>query len=208
MKPLVLVAASGLAREALEAIRAQALYDAIGVLDDDAAKHGTLVGGVKVLGGLELIGDYRDASVVICAGKGLAREAIANRLDLDDERYARVIHPGASIGASCDVGEGTIVLAGCVLTADVQVGRHVVAMPNVAITHDVLVEDFATLCAGATLGGSVHVGSGSYIGMSSSVRENLVIGAGSVVGMGSVVLCDISDHETWYGAPARRARRG
>jgi serine acetyltransferase len=76
-------------------------------------------------------------------------------------------------------------------------------MPNVVLTHDDVVEDFATLCAGVALGGSVRVRPRAYLGMNASVRESLTIGTDAVVGMGSVVLRDVPDEETWFGTPAR-----
>ena len=156
---LLLVAASGLARETAEAAR-RAGWDVLGCLDDDVAKHGTeVMPGLRVLGGIDEVGRFPQASVAICAGKGAAREAIATRLaalGIDDERYAVVLDPSVVAPPSCAVGVGSILLAGVTLTASVTVGRHVVCMPRVVLTHDDVVEDFATLCAGVVLGG-LHV---------------------------------------------------
>lgn len=199
----MLVAASGLARETLAAVRAAGRYDVIGIVDDDPARWGELIGGIKVLGGLDVVHDHPDAQVVICAGKGPARRAISVRLGMD-VRYATVVHPSVSMTDSCTIGAGSILLAGCVLTADIAIGRHVVLMPHVTLTHDDDISDYATLCAGVTLGGSVHVGERAYLGMSSCVRERCSIGAGATIGMGAVVLSDVPDDETWAGVPARR----
>jgi sugar O-acyltransferase (sialic acid O-acetyltransferase NeuD family) len=204
MKPLLVVAAGGLAREALETIRAQATYDVIGLIDDDPTRHGELIGGdIKVLGGLEAVVDHPDAQVIICAGKGTARAALAGRLAIRDGQLATVVHPSVAVPGSCSIGPGSVALAGCVLTADVTIGRHVVVMPHVTVTHDDVIDDFATLCAGAILGGGVTVGAGAYVGMGASIRENLRIGAGAVVGMGAVVLRDVPDGQIWAGNPAR-----
>ena len=75
-------------------------------------------------------------------------------------------------------------------------------MPGVVMTHDDVVDDYATLCAGAVLGGGVHVGRGAYIGMNSSVRQNVRIGDDSTLGMGSALLGDLPQRQTWAGVPA------
>jgi sugar O-acyltransferase (sialic acid O-acetyltransferase NeuD family) len=203
--PLILLAASGLAREALEAARAQVRYDVVGFLDDDANRWGELLDGVKVLGGMARILDHPDAHVLACAGSGAARQRILSSVPFTGDRLATVIHPSVAVPASCTVGAGSILLAGSVLTAQVTVGRHVVVMPNVTLTHDDAIADFATLGAGVTLGGSVQIGERSYLGMAVSVRERCTVGADTIIGMGSVVLSDVPDGETWYGVPARRA---
>ena len=205
--PLLLLAAGGLARETLEAVRSAGSHEVIGFLDDDPTRHGTSFAGVTVLGGLALLEQFPDAATVVCAGRGRARAAIVDRLgsiQIETERFATVIHPSVDVPGSCVVGRGTILLAGTALTAEVTVGRHVVVMPNAVLTHGDVVEDFATVCAGVVLGGDVRVEDRVYLGMSAAVREGLTVGAGATVGMGSVVLSDVPAGETWAGVPARR----
>jgi sugar O-acyltransferase (sialic acid O-acetyltransferase NeuD family) len=204
-EPLVLVTASGLAREALAVIRTHRLFEVVGFVDDDEALHGTAVDGVPVLGPLSALADHPTAQVLVCAGKGRSREAIVERLDELDvgpTRYATLVHPGVEVPAGCLIGDGSIVLAGVVLTTAVTLGVHVVVMPNVTLTHDCVVQDFGTLCAGVALGGGVVVGRGAYVGMNAGVREHLRVGAYATVGMGAVLLRDAPDGETWAGVPA------
>ncbi len=204
MSGLILVAASGLAREVLAALPTGARP--VTVLDDDTARAGTHVGSVIVEGGLELVRDLPDHELLVCAGRGTARRAIVARLatlGVGPDRYATVVHPSVAVPDSCTVGSGSILLAQVALTADVHVGRHVVAMPHVTLTHDDVVEDFATLGAGVALGGGVRVGSGTYLGMNSSVRERLVVGNDATLGMGAALITDLPAGQTWTGVPAR-----
>ena len=108
------------------------------------------------------------------------------------------------MGATSEVGRGSILLDGVVVTADASVGSHVVVMPNCTITHDDVQGDFSTLAAGVALGGSVRIRKAAYIGMNASVRQGLTVGKGATVGMGSVVLGDVPDGQTWAGVPARQ----
>ncbi|MBK4348517.1 acetyltransferase [Lacisediminihabitans changchengi] len=207
MRDLLLVAASGLAREALAAIRRGGEYDVIGFLDDDATKHGTVIDDVPVLGSVERATDYPQAQLLLCAGKGAGRRAIASRLaevGRASEDFATIIDDSVVIPPTCTVGVGSILLANVVLTTGVHLGDHVVAMPGVILTHDDEVSSFATLCAGVVLGGTVSVGEAAYLGMNSSVRENVRIGPGATLGMGAVLTTDVPAGETWVGVPARR----
>lgn len=204
-RPLLLIAASGLAREVLPVVR-ESGRDVLGFLDDRHRELPRTVGGAPVLGGLDDIPLYPDADLLVCVGSGLGRERVVARLSalgVDASRYATVVDPSVRNPAGCPVGAGSVLLAGVVITADAVIGEHVVAMPRVTITHDCLIDDFATFASGVALGGGVRIGRGSYLGMNSSVRQGVTIGAGATVGMGAVVLSDIQDSETWAGVPAR-----
>lgn len=198
--PLLLIGASGLAREVLP-LAAEAGRPVLGVLDDRHADLPPIIGGVPVLGPVSSAAAYPDADLLLCIGPSVSRAAVYGRLD-PGSRFATVVDPSVRNPAGCPVGSGSILLAGVTITADAYIGEHVVAMPGVTVTHDCMVADFATLAAGVSLGGGVRVGQAAYLGMNAAVRPGVRIGAGVVVGMGAVVLRDVPDGETWAGVPA------
>lgn len=205
MTALLLVGASGLAREVGEAARA-AGDDVAGVLDDNPATHDTACAGATVLGGLE-VAAQRSERIVVCVGSGQARADIVVRLvalGVATERYATVVHPAAYVGDSVTLGVGSVLLAGVIATADIRIGQHVALMPGVVLTHDCVIDDFVTCASGVQLGGSVRLSEGAYLGIGALVHPGCTIGPGALVGMGSVVLEDIPARQTWAGTPARR----
>jgi sugar O-acyltransferase (sialic acid O-acetyltransferase NeuD family) len=210
---LVIIGAGGFGRETADAVRAVnaagGSWRLLGYLDDDPALSGSCLDGVPVLGGTAELSSLPDASVVVCTGRPdnyLSRPRIVGELDLPAERYATITHPTAAISASSRVGPGSVLLAHVAATAAVRIGSHVAVMPQVTLTHDDVVGDFATLASGALLGGGVRVGAGAYVGAGALVRENRAVGPGSLVGMGSVVLSDVPAGQVWTGVPARFLR--
>ncbi|KAA9148189.1 MULTISPECIES: NeuD/PglB/VioB family sugar acetyltransferase [Microbacterium] len=199
---VLLVGASGLAREVLAA----GMTGVAGILDDDVSLHGTEIAGVPV------VGPVADAAagneqLLVCIGPSGTRREVVRRLGRSGvaaERYATYVARSARMGTTSDVGSGSILLDGVVVTADARLGRHVVVMPNCVITHDAVLEDFATLTSGVALAGGVRVGEAAYIGMNAAVRQGLSIGAAATVGMGAAVLSDVPAGEIWAGVPARR----
>jgi sugar O-acyltransferase (sialic acid O-acetyltransferase NeuD family) len=213
-RELVVVGAGGFGRETVEAVRALnaagARWRLAGYLDDEPARHGAVVDGVPVLGGIDELDNMPDVSVVVCTGRPdnyLSRPRIVETLGLPPERYATIIHPSASVSATSRVGPGTVLLAQTVLTAAVTVGSHVAIMPHVIMTHDDVIGDFATMASGVCLGGNVQVGRCAYVGAGALVREHCRIGSCALVGMGAVVTGDIPPHEVWAGVPARHLRK-
>ena len=205
LRELLLIGASGLACEVGSLLLGQADPRRLLLIDDRPELWGTTIDGIRVVGGLTELANHPTAQILVCVGRGASRAALVDRLaalGVTAERYARVVHPASPIPASCQVGAGSILLSGVVLTTDVVLGDHVVVMPNVTLTHGNRVDSFATLCAGVALGGDVHIGSRAYLGMNAAVRERVSIGAGATIGMAAAVLSDVPDGETWIGVPA------
>lgn len=206
MTGLVLVGASGLAREATAVAVMSKHTGPVQIVDDNAAVWGTLHGLTPVLGAVDLVSDLLDQKVVLTLESGRIRRRVAARLGMlgvGRDRYTSLIHPRVVLPGGCSFGTGCIALDGVVLTADVEVGDHVVLMPQVSLTHGCVVGDFATLGSGVSLGGDVRIGKAASIGMNASIRERVHVGAGATLGMGSVLLDDLPAGETWAGVPAR-----
>jgi sugar O-acyltransferase (sialic acid O-acetyltransferase NeuD family) len=207
---LILIAASGLAREVLAMVRASGQYDVVGLLDDDKEMAGVTVDGAPVLGTIDDAAKYTHALILVCIGSGKSREAVVERLTamgLNEARYATAIDPTVQYPEGCRIGRGSILLRNVTMTASVTLGSHVVAMPSVTFTHDDDVADFATFAAGVSLGGGVRIGRAAYLGMNASVRERTSVGAYATVGMGAAVLSNVPDGETWVGVPAHEIDR-
>ncbi|MEZ5234962.1 MAG: NeuD/PglB/VioB family sugar acetyltransferase [Acidimicrobiales bacterium] len=205
--------AGGFARETAQLVHAindqHPTWELLGYLDDDKTKRGSTIDGAVVLGTTAELERFNAPAVVVCVGSPrnyAARMRIVERLGLPADRYATLVHPLAAISRSSTVGPGSVIHAGCVLTAAVAVGAHVALMPQVVLTHDDRVGDYATFGAGVRLAGGVCVGEGAYVGSATAVREELSIGDWSLVGMGSVVTRAVPCGEVWAGVPARFVR--
>lgn len=202
MRDVILLAASGLAREVIAA--STPTHRVVGILDDDQRLHGTGVDGVEVLGSIGDAGNY-NTNFLVCIGAGSTRRDVVDRLAglaITEARFPPFIDSGARVPHGSVIGPGSILLAGVVLTAGVRVGRHAVVMPQVTLTHDVVLGDFVTVAAGVSLGGGVVIGDAAYLGMNASIRQRVHVGHGATVGMGAVVLSDIPSEQTWAGVPA------
>ncbi len=208
MTELLLIGASGLAREVLACVRESGQFDVVGILDDDESKVGSALDGAPDPGSRQprppLPGGARGR---------LHRCGEGARTGRRQTRRARVSRATASRRWStlrcgfpycCDIGPGSILLGNVTLTAGITVGSHVVMMPGVTLTHDDVVEDFATLAAGVSLGGGVRIGRAAYLGMNSCVRERTRVGAGTQGRHGSRRPgATFPTGETWAGVPAR-----
>ena len=169
-----------------------------GVLDDDAAKHGTTVLGVPVVGPVERAAG---GEAIVAVGHNAVRKRIVEALP--EVRWATAVHPSAVVHPSVEVGEGSVVFAGAVVQPDTHLGRHVIVNTGATIDHDGRLAGYVHVAPGTSLAGDVELGEGVFLGIGARVIPGVRIGAWTTVGAGGVVVRDLPGGITAVGVPAR-----
>lgn len=208
MKDLVIFGTGGLAREfheLVEDINADAPeWNFLGFLDGDVSKHGEEVHGREVLGGVGWLAGRDAVAVVVGIGSPAAKYKVAHELtSARHTTFGTLFHPGARVGRRVQVGAGTVVCAGSVLTTDISVGRHVTVNLACTVGHDAVLEDFVTVAPSANVSGAVQLGEGADVGTGSRIIQGVSVGQWSVVGAGAVVVRDVAPNATAVGVPAK-----
>ncbi len=209
LSELILLAASGLAREVLAVVRTSGQYDVVGMLDDDRELLGVSIDGASVLGPIDEADRFPEAFVVVCLESGRHREAVVHRLSslgILVDRYATVLHSDIRVPDESRIGAGSILLQNVTIGPWVVLGNHVVVMPMVNLAYNVQADDFATFSAGVSTGEGCRIGRVAHIGMNASIAEGMSVGPYASVGMGAAVLDHVPPGATWVGVPAREIR--
>ena len=165
-----------------------------GFVDDDAGT--TELSGVPVRHSVDGVDE-----VIVSIGDNTMRKKVADGLTCKVAEAA--IHPRAVVSKSATVGEGTVVMAGAIMNADVRIGKHCIVNTGASIDHECQLGDFVHIAPHATLCGLITVGEGTMIGAGASIITGVKIGKWCMIGAGSVVLRDIPDGCVAYGNPCK-----
>lgn len=118
--------------------------------------------------------------------------------------FDTLIHPSVVISQWVDVGAGSVLCAGSVLTCQISIGQHCHINLNTTVGHDCTFGDFCTVAPGANISGSCHFGRRVDVGTQAAFRQNLWICDDAVIGMGAVIVKDIVEPGTYLGVPAKK----
>ena len=179
--------------------------DVLGFIDEDPVKQGSCLAGLPVLGGLEWFETIDMSSVKVVCGvtSGRTKMALAEKIARLGLEFATIIHPSVWMGPLAEIGYGTVVGAGCMLSTQAKVGRYVSIVTDSVIGHDAVVGDFSSVFMDCHIGGHAILEEGVSIGTAATVLNEVRIGKWSIVGAGAVVTKNLPEYVTAVGVPAK-----
>ncbi len=197
--------ASGHAKVVIDILERMPDFEVAFAVDDDARSHGRSLCGYRIVGGrAELLAHRAEAAAgIVTIGDNAARRDVAAWLIAQGFQLARAIHPAAILARAVPVGDGTAIMAGCVINTDAVLGANVIVNTGSTIDHDCAIGDGSHIAPGCHLCGGVKIGAGSFLGAGTTVVPGTRIGANVVVGAGSTVLDHVPDNARVAGSPAR-----
>jgi sugar O-acyltransferase (sialic acid O-acetyltransferase NeuD family) len=144
--------------------------------------------------------------VVVAISDPIARKKIVENLP-NETTFGKIIHPSVYISKWVNVGEGSIIAAGCIVTVNVKIGKHAQLNLQTTVGHDSIIGDFFTSAPGAKINGNSLIGHSVYVGSNAALRQGINICSEAVIGMGAVVVKNIVEKGVYTGNPATKMER-
>ena len=205
MNNIIIIGAGGFGREVEMLVRQinnfRPQWNFIGYLDD-GIPTGSKVGNSEVLGLVESIVNFNDAYFVIAiANASIKRKILKSIPNLI--KPATLVHPSVICGERVQIGGGTIICAGNIITEDIVIGEHVILNLSCTVGHDTLIKDLCSFMPSVNISGEVIIEEGVFVGTGSKIINQTSIGEFSIIGAGAVVSKSIPANCTAVGVPAK-----
>ena len=207
-KRIAIFGAGGFGREVLQLIRdineCQPLWSCAGFIVDSGFESQSMVSGLPILGNATWLEANPDVYVVVAVGSSAVRRRITSQIKTQCKNsFAVLVHPRAWVGKNVEIGAGSVICAGSLITTDIKISEHVHVNIGSTIGHDALLGDFVTLNPSVNVSGNVVLNEGVEAGTGSIIIPGCTVGEWSVIGAGSVVTKSLKANCTAVGAPAR-----
>ncbi|MBE6740833.1 MAG: acetyltransferase [Ruminococcaceae bacterium] len=212
-KSVVIIGASGFGREVLWLIErindsAAEKWEILGFIDDDESLQGKSVNGYDVIGTLDSINQFADSYFVCAIGNAKTRKKIIEKIhSINDKiKFCTLIDPDVTISNLVDIGEGTIICAGSIVTVNIKIGKHCIVNLDCTIGHDAIIEDYVTMYPSVNVSGAVSIGELCELGTGAQIIQGINICSSAIIGAGTVIVKSIDESGTYVGAPAKRIK--
>lgn len=207
-KKVLIVGASGFGKEVL-----MCLTDCIAGTDlkieeiacfmdtEEFYKNTKAVHGISVI--TEDQFNPSEYNVLIAIGDPKVRKTVVEKLP-KETKYTTLIHPSAIISKYAEIGEGSIITAGTIVTTDIKIGKHAHLNLHTTIGHDCKIGDYFTTAPATNISGLCEIGDSVYFGTNSSIRQGIKVCDNVTIGMGGIVVKDIREEGVYVGSPAKK----
>ena len=148
----------------------------------------------------------KEYEVIVAVGDPKDRSDIVQRLP-KNTKYFTHIHPSAQIlGNDVEIGEGSVICAGTIITTNVKIGNHGHLNLQTTIGHDCSIGNYFTTAPGAKISGNCKIHDCVYVGTNASIKEKLSIHSLTVIGSNAAVVKNIEESGTFVGVPAKKIK--
>jgi sugar O-acyltransferase (sialic acid O-acetyltransferase NeuD family) len=209
---MLIIGASGFAREILEIFHRKGEIEDIAFFDDVNAKMGNkLFDKFPILKNEAQVADFfkrSGTSFTIGIGDPILRCKMYKKFMNIGGKCVTLISSKANIGNyDVVIGEGVIIMSGVNVSNSVQIGKGSMIYYNSNVTHDCIIGEFVEISPSVNVLGRVHVGSFCNLGTNCTILPDVKIGNNVIVGAGAVVTKDVEDNSVVVGVPARIVRK-
>ncbi len=200
MMDIILIGAGGHAVSCIDVIESGGHFRIAGLVGTEKELHPRVCGYEVIATDRDLVRlaeEYRYAFVTL--GQIKSSETRRHLYEYAREvgfDFPVIVSPNAHVSQHAQIGEGSIIMCGATLNADVRVGTNCIINSHALVEHGARVGNHCHISTGAIINGNVRVGVGSFVGSGALTRHGVSIGAGCVVGMGSVVKRDLLNGTT------------
>jgi sugar O-acyltransferase (sialic acid O-acetyltransferase NeuD family) len=150
--------------------------------------------------------DPKKYSVVIAIADPRDRYNVVQKLP-KETKYFTFIDPSAQIhDDNIQIGEGSIICAGTIITTNVKIGKHAHINLITTIGHDCTIGDYFTTAPGVQISGNETIGNRVYFGTRSCIKQKLTICDDVTIGMNSGVVKNITEPGIYVGTPAQKLK--
>ena len=191
MKDIVIIGAGGIGREVAwiieEINEVNPTWNIVGFVDENREMHNKDLNGYKVLGGIEALYKLEvKPYVVVAIANCEVKKNIVARLE-EKYKFATVIYPTVKVSKYIEIGKGSIIYPGVILTVNTRIGNHVIISGNCGIGHDTVIGDYSSVLWGSCFSGYDVVGSACFIGVGTKVTQGIEFSDGCRVYTGSII---------------------
>jgi sugar O-acyltransferase (sialic acid O-acetyltransferase NeuD family) len=195
---IIVYGGGGHGKALIDLIRVLGVYPIAGIVDD-GIPAGTIIMGVTVLGGSNLLEHLYECGIRLAAnavggiGNIAIRIKVFKRLAEVGFTCPTLQHPTAYVETSASLAEGVQVMPHAYVGSESRVGFGVIINTGSIVSHDCILGEYANLSPGSILAGEVNVSSASLIGMGATINLRVKIGNRARIGNGATVKQDVPD---------------
>ncbi len=200
MKPLLLLGGGGHCHACIDVIESERNHQIAGIVLPTAGEHADVM-GYSVIGADEdlpaLLQRIPNAIITVGQIKSAAIRITLFALLRNYGAHLPVIQsPLSYCSRYAVIGQGTILMHGCLVNARAHVGANCIVNSQALIEHDVEIADHCHISTGAKVNGGVRIGMGTFVGSGSILKEGISLGNRVIIGAGQLISRDIPDGTT------------